>query len=120
MADDSRRFSRHTENFVCGNCVRDVVGTGYTNHCPSCLWSRHVDVRPGDRLALCGGLMQPVGVLYEGGRYVVIQRCVECGHRWRNHTAHDDDLAVMLALAGEPVEWPEPPRRARGRRGSAG
>ena len=120
MADESRRFTRHPEDFGCGNCGRAVVGTGYTNHCPNCLWSRHVDVLPGDRLASCGGLMEPVGVLYEGGAYVVVQRCVECGHRWRNHTAEDDDSAAIVALAGEPVEWPEPGRKRRRGRGSAG
>jgi RNHCP domain len=119
VADDSRRFSRHTEDFVCGNCAREVVGTGYTNHCPGCLWSRHVDVLPGDRLASCGGLMEPIGLLYEVGRFFVVQRCVDCGHLWRNHTAEDDDHTAMLALAGEPVEWPDAGVRQDGRRARA-
>lgn len=117
MTGDSRRFTRQTENFECGHCGRAVAGTGYTNHCPGCLWSRHVDVLPGDRHADCGGLMEPVGLLYEGGQYFVVQRCVECGHWWRNHTTEDDDRAAILELAGEPVEWPPPegPRKRRGR-----
>ena len=26
-----------------------MKGNGYTNHCPKCLWSKHVDINPGDR-----------------------------------------------------------------------
>jgi predicted RNA-binding Zn-ribbon protein involved in translation (DUF1610 family) len=124
MSDESRRFTRRPEDFVCAHCGRSVRGTGYTNHCPRCLWSRHVDVLPGDRLADCGGLMEPVGVLYEGGEYNVVHRCVECGRMWRNRTAASDDRAVIIALSGKPVGWPVPARRparanwSKGRRGA--
>jgi hypothetical protein len=34
----------------------DAPGTGHRDHCPSCLWSRHLDdERPGDRASECGG-----------------------------------------------------------------
>ncbi|MGB6163500.1 MAG: RNHCP domain-containing protein [Pseudonocardiaceae bacterium] len=116
MSDESRRFTRRPEDFVCAHCGCSVRGTGYTNHCPRCLWSRHVDVLPGDRLADCGGLMEPVGVLYEGGENSVVHRCVECGRMWRNRTAASDDRAVIIGLSGKPVGWPPPQRRPlRGR-----
>ena len=51
------RFTRVVEDFTCGQCGAAVTGDGYTNHCPLCLWSRHVDINPGDRAAECGGLM---------------------------------------------------------------
>ena len=101
-----RRFTRRTEDFVCGHCARRVRGSGYTNHCPHCLWSRHVDVQPGDRLAECGGLMEPVGTLLEDGEFVVVQRCVSCGHMWRNRTAPTDDRDTVLALSGNVIRWP--------------
>lgn len=110
MSDESRRFTRTLEDFECGHCGRAVRGTGYTNHCPRCLWSRHVDVLPGDRLAECGGLMEPVGVLFEGGEYTLAQRCVECGRMWRNRTSPGDDRHAVLALAGTPFVWSEAPR----------
>lgn len=106
MTQPGPRFTRRIEDFTCGNCGREVRGTGYTNHCPSCLWSRHVDVSPGDRLAECGGLMRPVGVLYQAGEFTIIQRCAACGHLWRNRAAPDDDQAAIIALAGQPAEWP--------------
>jgi hypothetical protein len=55
-------FKKTKEDFVCEHCGKPVVGNGYTNHCPECLWSKHVDVNPGDRAATCLGLMEPVGV----------------------------------------------------------
>lgn len=117
MSDEPRRFTRRPEDFECGHCGCAVRGSGYTNHCPRCLWSRHVDVLPGDRLADCCGLMEPVGVLYEGGEYTVAQRCVVCGRMWRNRTSAGDDRAAVLALAGTPFVWPAPgPTRQPGRR----
>jgi RNHCP domain len=104
---NERRFTRRTEDFVCGHCGRPVRGTGYTNHCPSCLWSRHVDVLPGDRRADCGGLMEPVGTLLESGEFVVVQRCLDCGHMRRNRTAANDDRARVIALSGTVIEWPQ-------------
>lgn len=97
------RFTRTREDFTCANCGASVVGTGYTNHCPGCLWSKHVDVRPGDRAADCGGMMPPVGVLFERGEHVVIQECQACGHRRRNRASPSDSRAALLALFGRPV-----------------
>ena len=112
MPAPSARFSRRRENFTCAHCGRRVTGTGYTNHCPSCLWSRHVDVDPGDRLAECQGLMEPIGVLFENGRHIVVQRCVDCGHTWRNRSSPADASAVLATLMGRPVpDPPKPPRR---------
>ncbi len=112
MTEQSARFSRRRENFVCAHCGHPVRGTGYTNHCPECLWSRHVDVSPGDRSATCGGLMEPVGVLFEGGRHIVIQQCQDCGHRWRNRTTAADSRTALAGLFGRPVEWPTRPAGA--------
>lgn len=108
---DTPRFTRRTEDFMCLNCARRVRGRGYTNHCPHCLWSRHVDVFPGDRAAACGGPMRPTGALHEQGRTVLVQRCDTCGHTRRNRTAPDDDRDAVLALFGRAVE--EAPRRRR-------
>lgn len=119
-------FSRRTEDFTCANCGALVRGTGYTNHCPRCLWSRHVDVRPGDRMADCGGMMPPIGALHEAGTTVVVQRCEKCGHLWRNKCAAEDDEHAIMALVGAVPHVPAAPRggkradRARGRRAAQG
>ncbi|MGH3981064.1 MAG: RNHCP domain-containing protein [Pseudonocardiaceae bacterium] len=102
------RFARRREDFTCLHCGTQVRGSGYTNHCPACLWSRHVDVAPGDRAADCGAAMQPVGALSEHDGLVVVQRCVACGHTWRNRIATADDRDAVLALFGRPVPDPSP------------
>jgi hypothetical protein len=54
----SRKFQRTREDFTRERCRTFVKGGGYTNHCPECLWSKHVDVNPGDRQATCQGLKE--------------------------------------------------------------
>ncbi|MHA1253793.1 MAG: RNHCP domain-containing protein [Candidatus Helarchaeota archaeon] len=60
MTNSSKKFSRKIEDFTCINCGKYVVGNGYTNHCPNCLYSLHVDINPGDRLSDCKGIMIPL------------------------------------------------------------
>ena len=44
-------FTEIDEAFVCENCGKEVKKLGYScrNHCPECLYSKHVDKNPGDR-----------------------------------------------------------------------
>src|SRR5512137_2268473 len=43
-----------------------LSGVQNRNHCPYCLWSRHLDLlRPGDRLAACKEKMKPVGLTFK-------------------------------------------------------
>jgi hypothetical protein len=93
-----RKFQRKIEDFVCEHCGRAVSGDGYTNHCPDCLYSKHVDVAPGDRAADCGGLMQPVGIEVKGGAYFVQQECVRCGFRRKNRIGADE-MPALIRLA---------------------
>ena len=67
MNTPPKKFQRTIEDFTCEQCNFAVKGNGYTNHCPKCLWSKHVDVNPGDRAATCGGLMEPIGAEVGGG-----------------------------------------------------
>lgn len=96
-----KRFQRRREDFVCQRCAETVKGSGYTNHCPACLWSKHVDVMPGDRAADCGGLMEPIAVELEHGRYYLVHVCVTCGHERRNGLAEGDcrDAAAAICKA---------------------
>ena len=94
----AQNFKRKIEDFVCGNCGQKVKGDGYTNHCPQCLWSKHVDIHPGDRANTCGGLMAPIAFRVAEGGYDLVQRCQICGLEKRNRTAAEDDLAVLASL----------------------
>lgn len=94
-------FVRNKEDFDCANCGTAVVGTGYTNHCPKCLWSKHVDIEPGDRAAECGGMMRPT--LLEGStpKYVITHECEKCGFTRRNSVQQEDMPEAIVALAGK-------------------
>lgn len=94
-----KKFIRTIEDFTCENCKTKVKGTGYTNHCPQCLWSKHVDVNPGDREEICGGMMPPVGLKKVKDGYILTHECQKCGAQRRNHTANNDSIEALIKLS---------------------
>ncbi|HSZ47299.1 MAG TPA: RNHCP domain-containing protein, partial [Streptosporangiaceae bacterium] len=80
-------------------------------HCPSCLWSRHLDRNvPGDRKAECPGGMEPIAVTVRGERrWMLIHRCTRCGRLRMNRTAADDNVLLLLQLAAAPLATPPLP-----------
>ena len=93
-----KMFKRKKENFVCEKCGAVVKGNGYTNHCPRCLWSKHVDINPGDRMCLCRGLMEPVEVVKKGDSFRVLHRCIRCGfQRWNKASEHDKVVEFIIS-----------------------
>jgi hypothetical protein len=94
----TKRFQAKVENFICKNCGHEVVGSGYTNHCPKCLWSRHVDVNPGDRAEKCHGMMKPICIDKEGEILYIMHHCEKCGFERRNKQAPDDNFDQILSL----------------------
>lgn len=92
-------FTRTIEDFTCEHCGAPVKGSGYTNHCPKCLWGKHVDVNPGDRAESCKGMMEPIAI--EGGvdAYRIIHRCTKCGVERPIGVAADDDKEALLQVA---------------------
>lgn len=94
-----KQFQKLVEDFVCEACDREVEGSGYTNHCPECLVSKHVDIFPGDRLEECQGLMDPVALEMKGSRYRITHHCRECGYEKVNDTQEEDSSEALYALA---------------------
>ncbi|MFA6227608.1 MAG: RNHCP domain-containing protein [Patescibacteria group bacterium] len=97
-------FIKKVENFKCEHCGAEVKGSGYTNHCPKCLWSKHVDIEPGDRRAECGGLMRPIDLYYRGGKWIVSQRCESCGFTRNDKIREEDDTEEVIRLEKELAE----------------
>ena len=93
-----KNFIRTLEDFVCEHCGLEVKGTGYTNHCSKCLWSKHVDNIPGDRSNNCGGMMEPVGGESKAQEYDIVHRCLRCGITKKNKVADNDNRATILGL----------------------
>jgi hypothetical protein len=92
------------DSFICGHCRRFVgalpSGGRHRNHCPYCLYSRHVDAeRSGDRASLCGGMMAPIGAFQRpNGEHVLMHRCEGCGFERYNRLGADDDFELTLSL----------------------
>ncbi|OGD66916.1 hypothetical protein A2442_03470 [Candidatus Campbellbacteria bacterium RIFOXYC2_FULL_35_25] len=95
---EGKKFQKTIENFVCEHCEKIVEGNGYTNHCPECLWSKHVDVDPGDRRAECGGMMKPIGLDKKGEVFSVIQKCIKCEHQRKNKLVKGDSFEAACSL----------------------
>jgi hypothetical protein len=103
--------------FRCGHCDFSVPchapGTRHRNHCPICLWSRHLDDAPGDRGAGCGGLMEPVAISPRpDGEWMVVHRCRTCDGLHRTRIAGDDDPIALMSLAVRPLARPPFPLTA--------
>ena len=103
---DRRRlqFQSLTGEFRCRRCRLMVFpppsGGRHRNHCPYCLWSRHVDGRvPGDRASDCGSGMEPVGTFHRpNGEQVVLHSCLGCRIDRHCRVAADDDQALLMWL----------------------
>lgn len=101
-------MSRKTENcaFTCEYCGKEVfpvTNGGYRNHCPQCLYSLHVDCKPGDRADTCRGLMKPIEVICHSKKgYQIRHICMKCGFERVNKIAEDtimpDDVHKILQL----------------------
>lgn len=96
MEEATKKFTRRVEDFVCGHCGREVTGNGYTNHCPQCLYSKHVDHFPGDRLVMCGGLMVPTALEPFEDTYKIVHRCERCGLEKKNRVVAGDNFESLL------------------------
>jgi hypothetical protein len=93
------KFLRKIEDFTCEHCGFKVKGNGYTNHCPNCLYSKHVDINPGDRQEQCGGIMEPVGLKLEKGNYIITHKCLKCGTEKNNQAAENDSTDAFVNLS---------------------
>jgi hypothetical protein len=128
-------FANHASpkdgDFKCMHCRHHVVQTPFLsgvqnrNHCPYCLWSKHVDLhQSGDRLAACKSNMRPVGLALKksrkkyraenAGELMLIHQCEGCGKVSINRIAADDltdrlyDIFLdSFELDGEPCSQME-------------
>jgi hypothetical protein len=124
LADD-RRLDRdftciHCRNFVSTHPL--LSGVNHRNHCPYCLYSRHLDLlEPGDRLAACKARMRPVGLAlkrskkkYAGlgrGELLLVHLCEDCGKVSLNRMATDDDAGLVFEVYNRSFALDEVARR---------
>ncbi len=101
---------RSLGGFACVHCSRWIsidhnVGTHNRNHCPTCLWSRHMDGdKPGDRKSECHGAMEPIALALKAegadkysaslrmGELMLVHECLSDGKIRINRIAGDDNV----------------------------
>ncbi|MDD2871448.1 MAG: RNHCP domain-containing protein [Candidatus Gracilibacteria bacterium] len=94
-------FKMINESFVCENCHNEITqhpeGSA-RNHCPFCLYSKHMDDNfPGDRASKCHGLMIPVDIDYKKNKGNMIKhKCTKCGKEILNKVAPDDEFLEFI------------------------
>ena len=96
-----KKFLMRDETFICENCGMEVSKLSYTarDHCPYCLYSKHVDINPGDRLNNCKGLLKPVGIEKFRDSYKIVYKCESCNESHKNIMASDDDFEKIIVLS---------------------
>lgn len=94
-------FTKIDEEFICENCKEKVKRLGYScrNHCPNCLYSKHVDKMPGDREENCHGMLEPIDIDINSKKgYIIIFRCTKCGAIRKNKVAQDDNMELIYKI----------------------
>ena len=89
------------EEFICENCKEKVEKLNYSarDHCPNCLYSKHVDINPGDRMNECKGMLKPIEIEKFKDTYKIIYRCEKCGLLHKNVMASDDNINLIIKLS---------------------
>ena len=96
-----KRFNELDEGFICEHCGKEVLPLGYTSrdHCPYCLYSKHVDINPGDRENTCRGLLKPIGIEKYKDTYKILYKCEKCKKDHKNIIAKDDDMNEIINIS---------------------
>lgn len=96
-----KKFNMIDESFECENCNKKVSKLNYTarDHCPYCLYSKHLDINPGDRKNTCHGLMKPIGIEKFKNSYKIIYNCTKCHELHKNIIATDDNFDMIIYLS---------------------
>ena len=96
-----KRFNMLDESFICGNCGKEVKELNYSarDHCPYCLYSKHVDINPGDRLNTCKGLLKPIEIEKYKDTYKIVYECEKCHQKHKNIIAKDDDIKKIIEIS---------------------
>ena len=88
------------DEFKCEKCGYMVNKLNSArDHCPNCLYSKHVDIMPGDRLNTCLGLMEPIGIEKYKNTYKIIYKCSKCHQIHKNVMANDDNYDLIIKLS---------------------
>ena len=101
LGEFMKRFNELDEGFICEYCGKEVFPLVYTSrdHCPYCLYSKHVDINPGDRENTCCGLLKPIEIEKFKDTYKIVYRCTKCNELHKNIIAKDDDMNEIIKIS---------------------
>lgn len=117
---------------LCENCKKEFLlsapGTKNRNHCPFCLYSKHVDIADGDRRAECKGLMKPIGLTFKhegfdkygkekAGELMLVHLCSSCGKISINRIAGDDNPQNILVVFEHSLDLSESDKKTLAEKG---
>ncbi len=96
-----KKFNHLDEGFICENCQKEVTPLGYTSrdHCPYCLYSKHVDINPGDRQNNCKGLLKPIQLEKFKDTFKIFYKLKKCKKNHKNIIAKDDNMTKIIELS---------------------
>lgn len=96
-----KKFNMIDEEFICENCNKKVDKLRYSarDHCPFCLYSKHVDIFPGDRANECKGLLKPISIEKFKNTFKIIYKCEKCNQLHKNIVATDDNFDLIVDLS---------------------
>jgi DNA-directed RNA polymerase subunit RPC12/RpoP len=88
------------QNFICENCREHVPihPSSSRDHCNYCLYGKHVDINPGDRLNNCKGKLEPIGIEIKNGKERIVYKCMNCQKQVKCITAPDDNKKEIQKL----------------------
>jgi len=102
-----KKFNMLNEDFICENCGKTVTKSSYTarDHCPFCLYSKHVDINPGDRANNCMGLLKPIGLEKYRDSFKIIYKCTKCGKIHKNIVHRDDNTNLLIEISSNVIKY---------------
>lgn len=94
-------FKMINEQFSCENCGKYIEKHpewSARNHCPYCLYSKHLDLDfPWDRLSDCKWLMKPIWIDNKKNKWWMIRhKCQKCEKEILNKLAPDDNFLTFI------------------------
>ena len=101
VGEKMKKFNMIDEEFICENCHKQVNKLEYSarDHCPYCLFSKHLDINPGDRKNTCHGMLKPIDIEKYKNTYKIVYKCLKCNTYHKNITAIDDNFDEIIKIS---------------------
>ena len=93
-------MKKNNQSFYCENCSQLVEPhpKSSRDHCNKCLYSKHIDIIPGDRENKCCGLLKPIGIKLTPKKQIKYL-CNKCNEPRYCVIAPDDSIEEIIKLS---------------------